>query len=227
MQTLVTRVAFSRLSPSTSVLDSALMPLLAGRLEPLKHDQPTVTLTVFQWGGCDRLSTCTCVCVGGVPHTLLFSCESLEVGMSASQLSSTETAMEEKKGALAVRHLRTSSHLLCEGRECVHVCMLGGHTMAALTRFGLACIFNPSNAKLSVVLFRGTLLKSVTVPRPRRARTMGHTGSTRGSLNASEQQGWTEWGQGGFSSAFRRFHLWVFAYVFATLCCSCRKTCFL
>jgi len=45
-----------------------------------------------------------------------------------------------------------------------------GHTMVvlppALTRFGLSYIFNPSNAKLSVVLFRGTLLKSATVPHP-------------------------------------------------------------
>ena len=57
---------------------------------------------------------------------------------------------------------------------CVYVCVClylwvgkEGHTIVlplALTHFGLACIFNPSNAKLSVVLFRGTLLKSVTVP---------------------------------------------------------------
>lgn len=37
---------------------------------------------------------------------------------------------------------------------------------SALTHFGLSCIFNPSNAKLSVVLFRGTLLKSVIVSHP-------------------------------------------------------------
>lgn len=36
--------------------------------------------------------------------------------------------------------------------------------LPALTHFGLSCIFNPSNAKLSVVLFGGTLLKSATVP---------------------------------------------------------------
>lgn len=95
--------------------------------------------------------------------------------MSASQLSSAARAIEERRGSslFAFANILPSVTRGQSVRACV--CMpvswgwKEGHTMVlplALTLFGLSCIFNPSNAKLSVVLFRGTLLKSVTVPHP-------------------------------------------------------------
>lgn len=93
--------------------------------------------------------------------------------MPASQLSSAVRVIEERRGSslFAFAYIlpsvtRGQSVLVC-------VCMLiswgwiEGHTMVlplSLTYFGLSCIFNPSNAKLSVVLFGGTLFKSVNVP---------------------------------------------------------------
>lgn len=131
----------------------------------------------FFWKRCSRVcvSEHMHVCVGGVPHTLLFSSESWEEGMSASQLSSAERANRERRGSSLLR-LRSHPPICSSGAECACMCVYAlsrgwkeGHTMVlplALTHFVLSCIFNSSNAKLSVVLFGGTLLKSVTVPHP-------------------------------------------------------------
>lgn len=95
--------------------------------------------------------------------------------MPASQLSSAVRAIEERGGGAYCSHSLTSSHLLLGGKVFVYMSMVvsggwkKGHTIVlplALTHFGLSCILNPSNAKLSVVPFGGTLLKSVTVPHP-------------------------------------------------------------
>lgn len=99
----------------------------------------------------------------------------------------------------------TSTHLLHWAKVCVDVCaclhqgvrkrVTQWGSPLALTHFGLLCIFNPSNAKLSVVLFWGTLLKSATDPLPHWERTMECNGSTRGLLNAFQQQGRNGWGR--------------------------------
>lgn len=98
--------------------------------------------------------------------------------MSASQLSSAVRVIEERRGSSLFAFANMLPSVTRGQSVYVCVCMFVswgwrvGHTMVvttsppALTHFGLSCIFNPSNAKLSVVLFRGTLLKSVTVPHP-------------------------------------------------------------
>lgn len=62
------------------------------------------------------------VCVGGVPHTLLFSCESWEEGMSASQLSSAARVMEERRGSsLFFSNILPS--VTCRLRVCACLCL--------------------------------------------------------------------------------------------------------
>lgn len=95
--------------------------------------------------------------------------------MSASQLSSVRVIEAERRRGWGGSLFAFANILPSVTRGQHSVCVpvsrgwKEGHTMVlplALNRFGLPCIFNPSNAKLSVVLFGGTLLKSVTVPHP-------------------------------------------------------------
>lgn len=133
--------------------------------------------------------------------------------MSASQLSSAMRVTAERRGS----SLFASSNILpsVPRRLSVCVCMSRSHNGStpplALTRFGLSCIFNPSDAQLSVALFRGTLLKSVTVPHPLVSRNNGvywqHTWLAKCSANSRGVMGVE--GGGGYVYLFRCDAAWV------------------
>lgn len=80
----------------------------------------------FLLGGL-HVSTHMHVCIGGVPHALLFSSESWEEGMSASQLSSVMRVIEVRRGSslFAFANILPSVTRGQSVRVCVCVCILG------------------------------------------------------------------------------------------------------
>lgn len=136
-----------------------------------KYDQPVVELTgffvVMMCGGAHAHMH---VCVGGVPHSFVLHWKLRRWNVCLPAVLSTEGDGREWGAHQA--QLLTHFHLLLWGRGCICSCMLGlkrgshNDIPLALTHFGLSCIFNPSNAKLPVVLLLCAMLKSVTVPHP-------------------------------------------------------------
>lgn len=170
----------------------------------LKYDQPTVALTVF-WEGVLCVSEHMHVCVGGVPHTLLFSSESWEEGMSGSQLSLAVRVMEAERRGGSLFAFANILPSVPRGQQSVCVCLYLGvgnrvtqwcsplpstalASHAYLTLQMQSCLLSCSEARC---------LNLSLCPIPQWVGTMGCNGSTRGLLNALEQQGRNGWGYGG------------------------------
>lgn len=128
---------------------SALVSVSAGRLVGLQADLGCCNMIklLLHWQFLVGLCVCVCVSehmhvhVGGVPQTLLFSSESWEEGMSASQLSSGVRLIEGRGG----RSVFASANILPSVKpgHAVHIhvceCVCGynsggwreGHTIVA------------------------------------------------------------------------------------------------
>lgn len=169
------------------------------------------------------------MCRRGPTHSFVFLWKLRRRNVCLPAVLGSEGDRREK-GELTVR--LTSSHLLLESIKCVYMCVRacilvgGGHTMppppSALTSSGLSCIFNPSNARLSVVLSGGTLLKSVAVSRP---SLSVDNGSTRGFLNALRKQERMGVEREDVFCLFRDFLRPGFLQHVCLFVCSCRKMC--